>query len=560
MSVEAVLTVITVVLAVLALIPQERGQDLRIRLGGSPLFVAGIAGVLVVYWALLDPLHSLPGLRHLPRPVPWMTNWTPASLSLLVLLIAIGFAWWTYRRQVPVFRVPRLAAAITDALARQRFVECLHLLEAHFDAMRCALDGKYWQARARTRLLPTAAERHLQALDQQRHQRGSNVPPAATGEADGTPIANKSSAGDLLLSFRAAPEPHAIARALASWAEGPREAAHNIVRAISLAPGLVNEIAAVNPYLGLRLLGLNSTWLLREFADTFTRALLGDPQSSFYRELRRAENIDTNNVPLVDQRDQPLLAALCTDAVQPRGPQLIYTFLDSGIEPLRLRRPSVLNEVLNSPTADYHERGRWTSPPFASIYLLAIVAPRNAVTPHAPQLNLYVLQTLVDAVLRQLIPTVEVDLLQEWPTPSHYLLYEVVSLLVDLVGIWKVRPEALEPVIEAQGKRSPPLTLPEHAVDVLGSVMHACLRSDRLDGRFKGYLMGVWWRVYWDKYQGGWAHSSNVLDALARGGQLGSGDMAHREGVEEALEHIDIMDRIGEGADALRGRFGVLPK
>jgi len=109
MSLEAILTVITVVLAVLAIIPQERGQDLRIRLGGTAAAVVTLATGLVLYWSLLEPFHALPWFRRLPRVIPWLDGWDPASSSLATFLVATGYCWWTYGRRIPVGRLPKLS-------------------------------------------------------------------------------------------------------------------------------------------------------------------------------------------------------------------------------------------------------------------------------------------------------------------------------------------------------------------------------------------------------------------------------------------------------------------
>ena len=85
--------------------------------------------------------------------------------------------------------------------------------------------------------------------------------------------------------------------------------------------------------------------------------------------------------------------------------------------------------------------------------------------------------------------------------------------------------------------------------------MYDCLRSDRLDGHFKSYLLSVWWGVYWPRWKDEWAETNAILDALASAGEGGAGDMAHREGLEQALQSLDLVDAAGPGGDRLRGRF-----
>lgn len=552
MSLEAILTVITLVLAVLAIIPQERSQDLRIRLGGSATKVAILATGLVLYWSLLEPLHALPGVRRLPRFIAWLDRWDPASSSLAVFLLATVYAWWTYGRQISAGRLPKLGAALSDALARRRSVECTHLLETHLETIRDGLAGSYWQSRLRKRLFPTYGELHFRVLSA-RAISGDAGPIDATN----TDSSNAPGSSSPIVPFPVQKEHSRLIRWFTEWAEQPKDAAHDIVRAISLSPQLVRDIAVSNPYLGLSLSQLPSTWLIREFTETLAQAFLSDPESAFYRELRRAENIDSNNVPIVDPVEQPLLTALCEDAIRRDGPRLLYTYLEAGIEPLRWSANNALLEALNHPIGDYYERSRWFSPPFAMIYLLEIIAPRSAVSADAQGVNLFVLSTLVTLLLEKLSPSDDVDVTREWPTPMHYLLYASVSLLVDLVGLWRDRPSDLPPNRLADLHDGLPRILPVHAIDVLSSIMYTVLVSRKLDPRFKGYLLEVWWRAYWKKYDKAWPHSGTVLSGLVKGGHVGARDMKHREGLAEAMNHIDLMTQISEGGDNVRAAFGL---
>jgi len=191
------------------------------------------------------------------------------------------------------------------------------------------------------------------------------------------------------------------------------------------------------------------------------------------------------------------------------------------------------------------------------IYLLEIIAPRSAVSADAQGVNLFVLSSLVTLLLEKLSPSDDVDVTREWPTPMHYLLYASVSLLVDLVGIWRDRPSDLPPNRLADLHDGLPRILPVHAIDVLSSIMYTVLVSRKLDPRFKGYLLEVWWRAYWKKYDKAWPHSGTVLSGLVKGGHVGARDMKHREGLAEAMTHIDLMTQISEGGDNVRAAFGL---
>jgi hypothetical protein len=426
-------------------------------------------------------------------------------------------------------------------------------LEAHIGSIRTGLEGSYWQAQLRRRLFPTIAELHLMAVTAHRL--------AAHGAKDGD------AAGDAaalfsppapLLSMPVQSKPSQLSQCFIDLAERPTDAANDIVRSLSHSTEFVRYVASANPYLGLALAQLPSTWILREFTETFARALLSEPESILYFELRRAVNVDLNSVPIVNRSDQPLLVALCDDATRHDGPRSLHTFLEAGLDALRGANSETLRAELNQALDDYHKRRRWSSPPFAVIYLLAVTAPRNAVSAEAQNLNLYILSSLTSELLQVLSPASGVDLTREWPTPIHYLLYECVSLLVDIIRIWKDRPSDIPSDKLADVRDGLPRILPAHAIEVLGSVMENILKSERLEPRFKGYLMEVWWGAYWSKYEEAWEHSDAVLEGLLRGGHFGPPGMRHREGLAEALPYVDIMIQMS-GGNAVRAAFNLPP-
>lgn len=554
MSVEAILTVVTVLLAVVALIPPERAEDLRVRIGIGGRLLGVLAACLVVYWALIEEIHSSWLVRELPRPFNWPVPWTPASASLGIVLAAAALGYWSYRRKLPVARVPELAKAIANALARRRYVECIHLVETHLDTVLRAHRGDYWRARLRIRYLPTLGEQYRIALASSETVEESNQR-AASEQAEGPEMPSPVSRIDLPMRIEALPKPRPIVTALKSWTDRSQESAQDLIRSISLSPALVEEIASANPYLGVAILQAESTWIYREFAEEYARSLVAYADSILYRELRRAQNIDSGGMICIDPYEQPLLNFLCNDAVRSDGPKVLYTFLDVGVDSIRSGSDGSLKALLNGPIGNFYERGRWSTPPFVTVYLLEIVAPRIATNPQAPLINLYLARTFVTELLHQLNPSDDVDDFREWPTPTHYLLYATVSAVRDIVLILKDRPETLDAVRAARTTQRGPHTLPDHAIDVLGAVLYECLRSEKLSVHFKSYLLEVWWRAYSDKYHGNWAESAKVLEALARGGAQIGGDMRHRSGVRDALSQVDMMIQVSTAADDLRARL-----
>jgi len=546
MSIEALLTFATVLLAILALIPRERANDIRLKVSGWPAFVFGAIGLAELYWALMEQIHSLPFIRNLPRPLAWLWDWTPATISLLAVLAGGGLGWLCLRRKLAPTRLGKLRDVLSGALARRQYEEAMHLLDLHTGTIETAVRGAYWQLRLRKRLAPTLAEQHLMALRAPATTTPLHLQVASEeGQDDGHVLesSNQESSRAAVSLLRGVPrEPGRLRAHFARHADGPQDAAADILRTIGLAPAFVRAIAESNPHLGIRLLRLPSSWILREFAEAFAGALFDDSDSILFRELRRAENLNSDGDFIVDRREQPLLALLLEDSLATGGSSLIWAFLTAGLARLERGPSQAVVQELNSPMLDFHNRGRWSSPEYVTIHLLHVIVPRVAVAKDAQPLNLYVLASFARAVLNVMPHVADEDATGEWPSRAHYLLYECVSALVDWVGISRTRTREFEAIMASQATRAEKITVPHHAAEVLGEVMRECLCSARLTARFRGYLMEVWWRAYADKYsKGEWPLAAATRNSLLGIGTFSSIPVELRAKLNEALEHVDHM-------------------
>jgi hypothetical protein len=567
MSIEALLTFLTVLLAVMALVPRERSEDIQVRLGFLPRLAGIVAGILVLYWSFLDQIQAAPGLRRLTQVNPWVWRWNTASIYFATLLFAGALATVFYVRRLSPYRLPKLCAVIANALSRRRFGECLHLVEQHLETIERTLAGDYAVERLRRRFLPTLQEQHLSAVVSVNastvaaaHDESGAPSGRGDGDADTEPIAaDRASLEGMVIALP--PEPSRLRSRLTELAATPRDAAHSLLRVISLTPAFVRELTRSSPYLGVSLLKLRSSWLMHAFADTYADQMLADSDSIFYRELIRASNVESNGMPLVEAQEQPLLALLCEDACRPHGARYVWPFLHAALDSLDARGAREMVDILNEPCEDYFESGRWRSAPFAGLYLLRIVASRVAVSPEAPSLNLYVVDSFVRDLLKVLSTPAGEDDFAEWPTKIHYLIYECVSLLGDIVDVSHSKAGELRKVrnaLESGGGRRPVTTLPEHAAEVLGKVVARCLKTNKLSNQFKGYLLEAWWGTYWEKNKKQpYPLSDRVLDGLLEGGRMNGSNSKVPIGLEAAMAHVDLMLRIDQSGKRFGERLGL---
>ena len=106
MSVEVLLTIIGLALAVYTVLPAERRLDINLRMSKGDWAIA-LGALGLVHYITFYPVLSQIGLA--PDLGPWRWGFRPDTASYLILLVASGIVWIRARRasvrpaKVPVF-------------------------------------------------------------------------------------------------------------------------------------------------------------------------------------------------------------------------------------------------------------------------------------------------------------------------------------------------------------------------------------------------------------------------------------------------------------------------
>ncbi len=266
--------------------------------------------------------------------------------------------------------------------------------------------------------------------------------------------------------------------------------AHNILRRVLLSDDVAREMARSRPDLGLMVLELD-LWERWEFLNLFGRALLGDSSSLLYFELRQNQNLLRGNRYYIPPENR-LIYSLLHDAHRAHDLGIYKPFGDFALSELRRLGISPESDHHNFPLGDYCERDRWTCPVHAVIRFFDIMVLEALHQNVLWHMWLYYFPSITEQIVKNLQPHAEVDLDGEWPTPYHYLLYDIVKTLCNWVEELEEVPSSQENVVlENTDVRHQNNNIPKSAILALGQCFRKLLLSKKLEQGFKGYLVEI---------------------------------------------------------------------
>jgi hypothetical protein len=157
----------------------------------------------------------------------------------------------------------------------------------------------------------------------------------------------------------------------------------------------------------------------------------------------------------------------------------------------RIDEDPKLAEAYNLPMGYYNESGKYRCPIHAGIKLFEIMIHEAIHQGIQDHLWLFYFTHFTDRILKQLRDQQPSDSHHEWPTPFHFLLYEIVTITSDWVeDCIDVKPESIdEQVHKEEGFDSQYIS--KQAADALGRIVQSILVSPKLDDRFKGYMLEI---------------------------------------------------------------------
>jgi hypothetical protein len=275
--VDLLITVLTLLAAVLAVTPRERQLDIRVRVRKFDWFVVAVSIVLVLaleFYEFLQ-LHC----SWLPPKESWWKGITPGNATYLVVLCAAVIVGIRLRRaKLTPGKMLTFRDLVEELYWNGSYSELFALLQTHLKSLFRIYSADYFLPRLRAKLDPTASfHASLSVVNDLR---------AATG----IPVLARSAPPFLRRAFSG------IVSDAKYWGwrlirmfpanDAAQLSAREIVRGIFLSPKFLTALALTRPYLGLDIIKLSKNSFERsDFVDLFVKELLRDPHSVLFREI-----------------------------------------------------------------------------------------------------------------------------------------------------------------------------------------------------------------------------------------------------------------------------------
>jgi hypothetical protein len=501
MGAGTLLTLLGLLVAAYAVLPSERRLDLKLRLTTLDWVVAGAALILI---HCIQFYPTLLRLRLVPRLGPWPWGLTSENASYLIVLVAAGFI--SVRSGLAKVR-PSTISSLRDLLERllfeERFSEVLFLLARHLPALLRVYHQDYTLPRLRKRLMP---EPWL-------------LLPRSTSRSDRL----RALVGRLVPSY-----------------EDSQSTAADIVRRLLLYEPFVSYLAKARPYLALSVFD-HAFLELEEFLNLYLRALLMDTTSILFHEIKNNQNLSRRHRYHIPPENK-LLHYLLADARVAEKLAVWKPLGDFAVEFLDKQFQIRIADQYNLPLGTYYEDGRWKCPLHVFVRFfdaMVLEALYQGITWH---MWLYYFPPIVERIVRNLNPdTSTVDLSDEWPTPYHYLLYELFSAMIDWIeAAGDVPPDQENVVLKYETVDHENENVPKSAIIALGDCLRHVMPASNLDGRFKAYLLTVVLRSYFDLVQNpAMRPLSRVLrDVIVQGGR------GHKDAKEYSVNLWATLNRV----------------
>lgn len=420
MTIDGLLTFAGLLLAMLAIITRARRLDLQLRWSHIET-LATIPAIIAVFYLQFYQVFKSYGYH-----LGWL-DWnfsahgiTPEKTSFVVVLVLSLFLWFRLRKaRLPRRKIVQFRRLGEELMHQGNHAELLLLLEMHLSKTVKVLRGGYWDQRFREKI-ENMVKPSIEYLLRQKEKKGI------------LPIGAKK-----LIFAVIKPALPLFLKLIPSY-EKQVDAAAEILRNILLKESLTKSIVSLKPYFGLQLLELN-VYDKHEFMDAYFREFMTDISSVFYFEIKNNQNIGTISYYILPTNR--LLFYLFNDATvaknlsvwKPVG-EFVLTLLDE------MEKASV--DKYNFRMDDYYEEGKWKCPIFTGIRFFDIMVKAALEQNIRWHMWLYYLDHFTKTICRNFNPDPRLsDESHEFPTKYSYLLYHIISTLVDWIRTVQDLPE-----------------------------------------------------------------------------------------------------------------------
>lgn len=489
---ELVITVLTLIAAVLAVTPRERLLDIRVRVREFDWLTLSLAFVTVLaleFYDFLQPHYSW----MLPKE-SWWKGITPKNAMYLVLLVEAAILSLRLRwAKLTPGKMRTFRDLVEELYWNESYSELFALLQTHLKSLFRIYSANYFLPRLRAQLDPLRYI-SLSAVNELTASLGMPAPIRSTPTYFQR-VSRRISSPVKYWGWR-------VIR-LFPANDQPQSYAQEIVRGIFLNPKFLTALAQTRPYLGLEIIVLSKNSFERnDFVNLFVKELLRDPHSALFIEIENNQNNIANNRYDIIPSNRLLHFFLSDVRVakevgiyKPIG-DFVISYLDGFT-----RNPQ--DDPYNwSNDNDFEQTGIWRSPLFLCIRFFDIMVKEALFQNMFWHMWLYYMPLICERMVRNFRlhddPLVETE--YEFPTRYGHLLYEMFSSMRSwILAVFDLPQDQTNVILKST---SPALhengNIPKSTIIALAECLRIVLTSVDISDRTKRSLTNMVFDIYFD--------------------------------------------------------------
>ena len=479
MSLDSLLAIAGLLIAVYAILPRSRRLELRLRVTWMDWIVLVIALLSVHYLQFYSFFVSIGWHPQLGLA---QSGLTPNNVSYLILFgaaVIIGMHQW--KASLRPRSVSRLRDLVEELVYTEKYTELVLILERHFKRLVRIYQGDFPLARLRHRLpgRPLTFD-EMAGLVEQLTDGGiaeKNVPKSGR-----------------CMSW--------LGRCAAGFLpayDKEKHIAQETLDRVLLSKGFLKALVETRPYFFIEVLN-ERLYFRREITELYLREMLADPTSALYMEIR-------NSRASVDPRQYEL----------PESNRLLYyLFHDTRIaEDLQTWRGigegmiAELDYFARHPSEDFYnlapdrffeEEDRWKSSLFAGLSFFDIMVTSALIQGTQWHMGLHYISSIVERVIKNYSPNDPlVDPTAEIPTRYAEFLSEAIYRLVDWIkSVGDLPLDQKNVRLDNENLSYDNSSIPKSSILALGTCLRHILEAEVASRQFKQAVASPVFGLYFE--------------------------------------------------------------
>lgn len=481
MTVDSLIQIIALAVAVYALVPRAKQLEIKVRLGvfwGILFILYASVTILLLYYQQFQNLFKLPRWPH-----KWL--FFPDDVVFFATICLMVGLWFTYQRtkinRRDIFRFQEL---VEELLHLEEYQELINILNQHWGRLLKIHKNRFLFPRIRRGLQRFALtispnDTSFDKFDALEFDDLLDRLPKKKLVMTKHYKFNEKLGWKIVLG---------ISKFLPNYSKYS-DAADDILQAVLMNVGFIRTMSKVRPYFALKVF---ETRLLQkeEFTRLYFYYLLRNSQSILYFEIKESQETNRPGGFYIPTKNR----------------LLYYLFNNiSNAEQLNIWKPvgdEVINyleelsantdDPYNLPMGNFLEDERWNSLAFVGISFFDIMVTNAFFQDVHWHMWLYYYPHFVEKIVKNYQPHSTANLDSEWPTKYSYLLYEIFQNLEDFVKLDEER--------DSRKRESVIKEIPKHSLIALVHCLQHIFSAENknMSEQFKSYLAAIVFRLFFD--------------------------------------------------------------